>query len=244
MSNLIIITGAAGTIGQETAQLLSRKGYELLLIDKNADKLAPLVNQLPDCKWLKLDVTDAKLLANAFDDVADKLYGVVLAAGIKGPIDRIENCHDDEFNHLMNTNVNSVWLGIKHGLRILKPKKRGTIIALSSISGVMGMPMLAPYCMSKHAVQGLVKTAAREAAASGVRINAVAPGPVASEMMMNIDNALSRIKPGHTTSQSNIPMERYAEPIDVAQMISFLCSEESAYCTGMTMMVDGGLTCR
>jgi NAD(P)-dependent dehydrogenase (short-subunit alcohol dehydrogenase family) len=246
--NTVIITGAAGTIGRATAQLLSQKGCRLLLVDKKEDELIKLTSLLPNSTSLSIDVTDSQAVENLFDSVADDLLSVVLAAGIEGPVSILEDCSDHFFQTVMTTNVMSVWLGIKHALRVFKPRKQGNIVVLSSISGVTAMPMLSPYCASKHAVTGLVRTAAREAASYGIRVNAVCPGPVASTMMERIDSALAELYParlnGGVDASRSVPMQRYATPEEVANIIGFLCSDASAYCTGTTMMVDGGLTCK
>ncbi len=110
---------------------------------------------------------------------------------------------------------------------------------LSSISGTMAAPMMSAYAASKHAVMGLVRTAAREAAGSGVRVNAVCPGPAVSSMMARIDANL-----GRPDAARSVPMQRYAEPEEIAEMIAFLCSDASRYSTGSSFMVDGGYSCR
>jgi len=244
----VIITGAAGTIGKATAELFSQEGYRLLLVDKKEEELIKLTSLVSNSISISMDVTDPQAVANLFDTVADDLTGVVLAAGIEGPVNILEDCPDDLFQMVMTTNVMSVWLGIKHALRVFKPRKQGNIVVLSSISGITATPMLSPYCASKHAVTGLVRTAAREAASYGIRVNALCPGPVVSGMMKRVDSALAELYPARLDYRKDashvIPMQRYATPEEVASIIRFLCSDASRYCTGTTMMVDGGLTCR
>lgn len=244
----VILTGAAGTIGRAVARKFSKEGKSILLIDRQEEALRQLSDQLAGSSWQALDATDAASVAATFDRIAGSLESVILAAGIEGPIGNLEECSDAEFQNVMAANVLSVWLGMKHGLRLLKPKGRGSIVALASISGTMGMPTMAPYSASKHAVIGLVRTAAREAAASGVRVNAVCPGPVDSEMMTRIDTSLAEKHPdrlkGRKDASASLPMQRYAKPEEIADAISFLCSDASAYVTGTSFMVDGGYTCR
>ncbi len=246
--NTIMITGAVGTIGKATARLLSDQGYHLLLVDRKEDELKKLVSSIQNSTGKSIDVTDSNEINHLFDAVSEDLVGIVLAAGIEGPVSILEDCSDHNFQTVMTTNVMSTWLGIKHGLRIFKSRKQGSIVVLSSISGIMAAPMLSPYCASKHAVTGLVKTAAREAASYGVRVNAVCPGPVVSEMMDRIDSALVKQYPerlnNFTKASHSVPMQRYATAEEVASVISFLCSDASRYCTGTSLMVDGGLTCR
>lgn len=248
MNPTILITGAAGTIGKATALKLGAEGKAILLVDRREEELRTLSEQIPNSTWKAVDITNASAVTALFDGISDSLENVILAAGIEGPIGLLEECADDEFQKVMNVNVFSVWLGLKHALRILKPKNRGSISVLASISGTMGMPTMAAYSASKHAVIGLVRTAAREAAASNIRVNAVCPGPVASEMMIRIDTTLAEKHPqrlkGQKDSSAMLPMQRYAKAEEIADTLSFLCSEKSSYISGTTFMVDGGITCR
>lgn len=235
----VLITGAAGVIGRAAAKLLSAQGYPLILVDRDAAAVAAVAASLPRVSSMCGDATDPDDMAAIFAKAAPDLGSVVLAVGTEGPIGLLEACADADFHRTMNLNLTSVWLGLKEALKVLKPKGRGSIVVLSSISGTMGMPMMSAYAASKHAVLGLVRSAAREAAASGVRINAVCPGPAASDMMRRIDEGLDRVD-----AAKSIPMQRYAEPEEIAQMIAFLCSDASSYSTGSSFMLDGGYGCR
>jgi len=181
-----------------------------------------LAASLPAASWVAGDATIAADVASMFARAGPDLGGIVLAVGSEGPIGPIEDCEDEAFQRTMALNVMSVWLGLKAALKVLKPRGQGSIVVLASISGTMGMPMMSAYAASKHAVLGLVRSAAREAAASGVRINAVCPGPAASEMMRRIDDGM-----GRADAAKSIPMGRYAEPDEIAEMIAFLCSDAS-----------------
>jgi NAD(P)-dependent dehydrogenase (short-subunit alcohol dehydrogenase family) len=251
MNNLgnLIITGAAGTIGRAVAKLLAPQYNELFLLDRNASILKEISDELPNSVPISMDVLDNVALETAFLRASrGRLAAVVLAVGVEGPIGHLEDCLETDFDNVMNLNVKSVWLGLKQSLGIMKPQGGGSVVVLSSISGVMGAPMLAPYSASKHAVMGLVRTAAREAAAFGVRVNAVCPAPVSSDMMRRIDQALQERFPerlgGRRDAVSSVPMQRYAEPEEIARSIAFLCSPESSFCSGSAFMVDGGMSCR
>ena len=234
----IIITGGAGTIGQASAKILLSQGYRPVLFDIDRDRVTQVATML-GVPWTHVDLSISKSVENAFSDYGDNLYGVVLAAGIVGPVGLLEDCRDEDFDLAMTVNVRSVWLGLKHALKALKLKGRGSIVVVSSLSGNIGSPMLSAYCATKHAVLGLVRAAAKESATSGVRVNAVCPGPVNSVMMKNIDIAM-----GRAGAEASVPMRRYAEPIEVAEAIAFLCSEKSAYMSGSTLMLDGAYSTR
>jgi NAD(P)-dependent dehydrogenase (short-subunit alcohol dehydrogenase family) len=245
----LVITGAAGTIGRASARLLAEQGYQLFLVDRDAEAVDRLASGLPNSVPIAADATDAVCVAEVFRRAsAGRLDAAVLAAGVEGPVGAIEDCSDDAFDEVMALNVKSVWLGLKHALRVMKPQHGGSIVALSSISGVMASPMLAPYAASKHAVIGLVRSAAREAAAHDVRVNAVCPAPVDSPMMQRIDVGLAKKFPerfgGQPDASRSVPMQRYATAEEIARAIAFLCSGASSYCTGSTFMVDGGISCR
>ena len=245
----LVITGAGGTIGSACARLLFEEGYQLFLVDRDAEAVNRLAAGLPESVPIAADATNAVSIAEVFRRAsAGRLDAVVLAAGVEGPVGCIEDCSDDAFDAVMALNVRSVWLGLKNALRIMKQQRGGSIVALSSISGVMASPMLAPYAASKHAVVGLVRTAAREAAAHDVRVNAVCPAPVDSPMMQRIDAGLGKKFPerlgGRSDASRSVPMQRYATADEIARSIAFLCSSASGYCTGSTFMVDGGISCR
>lgn len=242
MMKTVIVTGGAGIIGQETARMLHAQGFNVVLIDLNFD------HQESDFTYHICDVTQDQEMAQIFDRYQDSVHAVVLAAGIEGPIANIEDITEDQFDKVMSINVKGIWLGLKHAIRILKTHNRGSIVALASTSGMLGVPRMAAYTASKHAVMGLVKSAAREVARCGVRVNSVCPGPVDSDMMARIDGALLDQDPnrfhGNTTAAGAIPMKRYATPQEVAHTITYLCSEVSSFTTGAHITVDGGLMCR
>jgi NAD(P)-dependent dehydrogenase (short-subunit alcohol dehydrogenase family) len=248
-SGNLIITGAAGTIGQAAARLLFEEGHRLFLVDSDGERVKLLAAEFPNSVPIAADATNAESMAGVFHRAATgRLSAVVLAAGIEGPVGPLEDCPDEAFDEVILLNVRSVWLGLKQSLKVMKQQGSGSIVALSSISGVMAAPMLAPYAASKHAVLGLVRTAAREAAAYNVRVNAVCPAPVDSNMMRRIDERLREKFPdrlgGGTDASKSVPMQRYATPQEIARSIAFLCSENSSYCTGSSFMVDGGVSCR
>ena len=118
------------------------------------------------------------------------------------------------------------------------------MIALSSIAGRVGSPTMAPYIASKHAVYGLVKTAAIELAETGIRVNAIGPGPIDNRMILSLETQFNPEDPAaaHEFVLSKIPMNRYGTNEEVANLALFLASDESSYCTGGIHMIDGGCT--
>jgi 3alpha(or 20beta)-hydroxysteroid dehydrogenase len=245
----VMITGAAGNVGSAIAIAFAQSAATLVLADTDITKLDALKAILPagSCVTARLDVTDCrdwKRLAEAPELKLAELDALVLAAGVEGPAGHLEQIDDSDFDRVMNVNVKGVWLGLKTCLPRMKERGSGTIVVVASLSGRMGVPLLAPYSTSKHAVIGLVRSAAREVAAHGIRINAIAPGPIESEMMNRIDEKLLQVDPnrfgGRKDAQQSLPIGRYVTPKEAAAVAVFLCSEAGSGCTGAVVAVDGG----
>ncbi|MBO9560441.1 MAG: SDR family oxidoreductase [Caulobacter sp.] len=245
----VLITGASGDVGQACADLFLHKGARVVMSDR-----APPPGRFldrPDVAFLAADVTD-RAAVDAVVRVAIERFGrldaAVLAAGIEGPVAPIEEIDGDAFDQVMAVNVKGCLHAMQACLRVMKPQGAGSIVALSSISGVVGGPNLGAYTASKHAVIGLVRSAALEAGPRGVRLNAVCPGPIASNMMRRLDEALSARDParaaGRPDASKSLPLQKYVSVEEVAQMAAFLCGDESGSCHGGTYLVDGGYTAR
>ena len=246
---LVLITGAAGAVGSAVARRLGAMEHGLLLVDRDAQGVRALASNLPNAHWMDADAADRAQMEVVFAYAATfDVKAVILCSGVEGPVGPLESCADSDFEHVMRQNVTSVWIGLGCALRIMKRQGFGSIVALGSISSVGASPLLSSYAASKHAVMGLVRSAAREAAAFGVRVNAVCPAPIDSPMMQRIDEALLAASParfeGEASARRSLPLGRYAEVEEVAEAIAFLCSDQSSYCSGAAFMVDGGLTCR
>ena len=241
-----IITGAAGGIGSAAARLFTREGARVLLEDREEGGLVTLANELPgeQSAYFVADVTDEEA-TKAFVAAASKRLGgldiALLNAGIEGEIGRIEDLSVATFDRVMAVNVRSVWLG----LASLMPAMRasgGSIVITSSGAGFRGSAGLAAYSTSKHAVLGLMRSAALEGAKDRIRVNCINPAQTRTRMMAAIDAHLDAA--GRTTDPAaRIPLGRYAEPSEVASMMLFLASDESSYCTGAAYQVDGGYMC-
>ena len=245
-----IITGATGGIGEATAKLFLQEGANVMLVGRSAEKLKATRDRLAGGKSVASSIADAADEAATAAAVAEtiKTFGgvdiLVANAGTEGLVKPVEAISMTEFEHVLRTNVVSVWLGIKHCVAPMKQRGGGSMIAMASISGLIGYPGIAPYVSSKHAVCGLVKTAALELGASGIRVNAIAPGPIDNRMIQSL---LSQISPGDSKtvregSEARIAMKRYGTNEEVAHLVAFLASDESSYCNGSIFPIDGGRT--
>ena len=241
-----VITGGAGSIGKVTAKLFLDEGAKVLLVDLDEDELKTAVKELQSeaVKYCVADVSKSHEVANYFT-TAEKLFGKIDVffnnAGIEGVVSPIVDYPEKEFDKVIAVNVRGSWLGNKYALP--KMSSGGSIIMSSSVAGLKGFVNLGAYVTSKHAVVGVMRTSALEAAPRHIRVNSIHPGPVNNRMMRSIEEGITA---GHASEvqaqfENTIPMGRYAEPIEIAKLALFLASDESRYITGTTQVIDGGM---
>ena len=177
-NKVAIITGATGGIGEATARLFLDLGAKVMLVARAAEKLAATMARLEphgEVAGVLSEAADEAGMAAAVAATVDRFGGLdilIANAGTEGALKPIEALSVEEFEETMRTNVTGVWLAMKHCVAPLKARGSGSIVALSSIAGCIGFPAMAPYIASKHAVYGLVKTAALELGPSNIRVNA------------------------------------------------------------------------
>ena len=243
-----IVTGATGGIGEATAKLFLDLGAKVMLVARSADKLAATKSRLESHGEVAGSISDAADEAGMAAAVAatlDRFGGLdilIANAGTEGVLKPIEALSVEEFEDTMRTNVTGVWLAMKHCVAPLKARGGGSIVALSSIAGVIGFPAMAPYIASKHAVYGLVKTAALELGPSNICVNAVGPGPIDNRMIDSLQNQLAPDDPAALRGgiEASIAMRRYGTNEEVAHLLAFLASDASSYCNGSIHLIDGG----
>jgi NAD(P)-dependent dehydrogenase (short-subunit alcohol dehydrogenase family) len=246
-NKVAIITGGAGSIGKTTAKLFLAEGAKVLLVDISETQLKEVVSELAseNVAYYVADVSKA-LEVEGYVNEAVKLFGNIDVffnnAGIEGVVKPIVDYPEDVFDKVMAVNVKGIWLGNKYVLPQMK--EGGSIILTSSVAGIVGFAGLGAYVTSKHAVVGIMKTTAIEAAAHKIRVNSVHPAPVNNRMMRSIEEGASAGHGGEVKKQfeASIPLKRYAEPIEIAQLVLFLASDDSQYITGTTQVIDGGMS--
>lgn len=246
----VIITGATGGIGKATAKLFLDQGAQVMLVGRSDDKLASLkkeFSEYSDAAYFKADAADEDATRKSVESTVEKFGGLdilIANAGAEGVIKPLNEQTAPEFENVLRTNVLGVWMSMKYCVDPMRKRGSGSIVALSSIAGVIGFPNMMPYIASKHAVFGMVKTAALELAESNIRVNAIGPGPIANRMIQSIE---SQMAPGgpenvHEMLLDLIPMKRYGTNEEVAKLALFLASEDSSFCTGAIHLIDGGFT--
>jgi NAD(P)-dependent dehydrogenase (short-subunit alcohol dehydrogenase family) len=252
-NKVAIITGATGGIGEATARRFLDEGARLMLVGRSADKLAALLGRLDGGESVAHAVAEAgDEAANAAAVAAcvERFGGldIMLAnAGSEGSVLPLEAQAFEDFEALLRTNVLGVWLSMKYSVEPMKKRGGGSIIALGSIASVIGSPGLLPYIASKHAVAGMVKTAAQELGEANIRVNAIGPGPIQNRMIDSIfEQAASGAEIDAATMAAGmreaIAMKRFGRNEEVANLALFLASDESSYCSGGIHMIDGGFT--
>jgi len=245
-NKIAIITGGAGSIGKTTAKLFLEEGAKVMLVDLSEDTLKKAVQELKseNVKYCVADVSKAVDVQHYINETI-KVFGKIDVffnnAGIEGVVKPITEYPEEVFDKVISVNVKGIWLGNKYALPQMKDG--GSIIMTSSVAGILGFAGLSAYVTSKHAVVGIMRTTAIEAAPRKIRVNSVHPAPVNNRMMRSIEESASA---GHAEEvkkqfEAIIPLGRYAEPIEIAKLVLFLASDDSQYITGTTQIIDGGL---
>ena len=242
----VLITGALTGIGRATAFAFAAEGYNIVISGRKPEAGHQLASELraqgAAVEFVQADVTNEKdvedLIANTIKHFG-RLDVAVNNAGTEGELGPISGQTVANYNATFNTNVLGVLLSLKYQLPVMAAQGSGSIINLSSIAGQVGMAGASVYVASKHAVEGLTKTAALEVAATGVRVNAVAPGPVDTAMLDRFTGGNPDAKAGMFAM---MPAKRGAQPDEIAQTIVFLASDKARYLTGQSIAVDGGYT--
>lgn len=243
----ILITGAARGIGLATAELLLAEGAQVALTDINADNLRDAMHRLgtDNALYAKADVTQKGEIQAIADEVLEtfgKIDGVFCNAGIGGHSYNFWEYPAQDFASVIDINL----MGVLYTMQVAMPalmKQGGSIVITSSVAGLAGMPKGAAYSASKHAVIGLAKSAAIEAARYGVRVNTIHPGPIETDMVRMLEQALSPkdAARGRERLEHAIPMRRYGTAEEVARLAMFLLSDDSRYITGTEHRIDGGM---
>ncbi|WP_151733887.1 SDR family NAD(P)-dependent oxidoreductase ['Paenibacillus yunnanensis' Narsing Rao et al. 2020] len=243
-----VITGAAGGIGKELARRLAARKLNLVLVDLKEDAIKQVMAELgldeSHALAVAADVSKEEDVQNYVNKAVER-FGTIdyfaNNAGIEGPSAPIDEMAVKALDQVYNVNVRGVFLGLHYVIPVMKAQKSGAILNTSSLAGLMGAPGMSPYIMSKHAVIGLTRVAANELAPLGIRVNAVLPGTINTQMMRKIENNFGNAAEYKKVNEAATPMGRYGEPEEVAAVMNFLLSEEASFVTASLYTVDGGM---
>jgi 3-oxoacyl-[acyl-carrier protein] reductase len=237
-----IVTGAARGLGRLIAVTLAGAGAKVACIDVHVESLAGTVEAIRaaggTAEPLACDVTDANRVNEVVDEVVKKWGGLDILVNNAG-ITRdnlIMRMKDDQWDAVLNINLKGTFLFTRAACRPMMKGRRGRIINIASVSGLMGNPGQANYSASKAGIIGMTRTVARELAGRNITVNAVAPGFIATEMTAALgEDILQEVR-------KQIPLGRLGEPQDVADAVLYLASDAAGFITGHVLTVDGGLT--
>jgi NAD(P)-dependent dehydrogenase (short-subunit alcohol dehydrogenase family) len=244
-----LITGGGGGIGRAAAIGFAGHGAKVVVVDLNAadgEESAELVRQRGgDARFIRADVTrsmDVQAYVKATLDAYGAINCFFNNAGIEGKIAPTQDYDEAMFDQVIAVNLKGVFLGMHYVIPIMLNQGRGAIVNTASTAALFGGPGMAPYVASKHAVLGLTKVASAEVARSGIRVNAVCPGPVETRMMRSLEAQRSPDNPQqiHDMNAAATPTGRYVTPEEVANVVMYLCSDFSSDITGTHIVIDGG----
>ncbi|KFA90252.1 SDR family NAD(P)-dependent oxidoreductase [Archangium violaceum] len=244
---VIIVTGATSGIGAATAMEAARQGARVVLAGRREEKGEALAGYIRanggHALFVRTDVSkeaDIEALVARTVREYDRLDGAFNNAGIPGPLGKLADLPPAEYRQLMTVNLDSALLCMRYEIQAMKKRGGGSIVNCASILGVVSGPGFSAYSSAKHGLLGMTKAAALDYATEGIRVNAVLPGPIETELWGHVDQG-EQLRHAFV---EGVPMQRAARSEEVARPVLFLLSDWSSYVTGTTLAIDGGYTAR
>jgi NAD(P)-dependent dehydrogenase (short-subunit alcohol dehydrogenase family) len=243
-----LVTGGGSGIGRATAIAFAREGAKVVIGNRNVQRGEETVSMIRDAggtaSFRRTDVVvaaDVKALVDHAVTTYGRLDIAFNNAGIEGDPRPLAEQTEANFDAVMDINVKGVWLSMKYEIPRMLEQGGGAIVNCSSVAGVIGFLGIGIYAASKHAVIGLTKVAALEYSAQGIRINAVNPAVIDTEMVDRLADGMNMKKDDLTTFH---PIGRIGRVEEVAEAVLWMCSDKASFVTGHSMIVDGGFTAR
>ena len=243
-TEVVLITGGLTGIGRATALAFAKEGRHVVVSGRHNEEGNKLVAEMrklgAEAEFIRADVRREEDVRKLIDDTVERFGRLDIAvnnAGTEGVPGPVTEQTAESYAATFDTNVLGTLLSMKHELRAMLPKGSGSIVNVSSAYGSIGAAGASVYVASKHAVEGLTKSAALEVAGTGVRVNVVAPGTTDTGMLTRFTNT----DENKAALVSTVPVKRVAAPEEIAQVIAFVASASASYMTGASIPVDGGM---
>lgn len=250
-NKVVIVTGASQGLGKDAAIRLGEEGAKLTLVARNVSNLEATKNEIleknQDAEVLivKADVANENEVINFVSQTVEKfgrIDGFFNNSGVEGKQNLTQDYDTEEFRRVLSINLDGVFYGMKHVLKVMKEQKSGSIVNCASVGGIRGVGNQSGYAASKHGVIGLTRNSAREYGQFGININAIAPGAIMTEM---VENSLKQMdaenwqEVGKQFVSVN-PMVRFGKPEEVSGVVSFLLSDDAKFVNAAVIPIDGG----
>lgn len=240
------ITGAANGIGRTTALAFARNGARVMAVDADANAGVLTVEKIKEAggsaHFLKCNVANSAEVERAVAEtiaIGGRMDYAFNNAGIEGAQAMTPDCSEENWDKVIAVNLRGVWLCMKYQIPRMLAQGGGAIVNCSSIAGLIGMPGIPAYVASKHGVIGLTKTAALEYAKANVRVNAVCPGVIQTPMIERFTHGEAQLRKHLVNGE---PVGRIGQPEEIAAAALWLCSDQSLFVTGHSLVIDGGWT--
>jgi len=249
-NKVVIITGGATGIGLATARRFAQEGAKVVIASRNEAAGQQVVADIRasggEATYIQTDVTQEAQI-EALIKQTTATYGRIDAAfnnsGTEGIPAPLADDNEENYQKIFEVNVKGLWLSMKHQLKHMQQHGAGSIVNNASIAGLIGFPGLGLYTASKHAVLGLTKSAALENAALGIRVNAVSPAMIETDMAERFLSAQPGNKEDTIASVKSMhPVGRFGKPEEIASAVTWLCSDDASFVVGHSLTVDGGFT--
>jgi NAD(P)-dependent dehydrogenase (short-subunit alcohol dehydrogenase family) len=244
-SPVVLITGALTGIGRAAAVTFAKAGNRVVISGRKEDAGHALARELrklgAEAEFVQADVRHEDEVRRLVDRAVARFGRLDIAinnAGVEGKPGPVTEQSAESYAATFETNVLGTLLSLKHELRIMEAQGAGSIVNISSTMGERGAANMSLYTGSKHAVEGITKSAALEAASFGVRVNAVAPGPTDTAMLDRLTGSTDK----KAAFYAAVPLKRHARPEEIAEAIAFLASDKASFITGQIIRVNGGKT--
>lgn len=250
-NKIAVVTGAGGGLGQAVCRRFAEEGAKVVLVDLKEELAKGTSDEIKQYDAapliVKADVTQSEDVQRYVDETVQKHGRIDIFfnnAGIEGEVAPTADYDENEFDQVIAVNLKGVFLGLKHVLKQMEKQRSGSIINTSSIGGLVAHENFCAYVASKHGVTGLTKTAAIEYGKKGIRINAICPGPIDTDM---VKHAAEKHNPDNPQEYydivtSLVPSNRIGQPKEIGSLVTFLASDEAPYINGAAIPIDGAMT--